>query len=319
MKSQARLESFARILLFYGLIVILWGAWVRISHSGDGCGDTWPLCHGQLIPQAERGKTWVEYGHRLMSGSFGLLIIWLYFQARKNFPKSSKVRLFAFFSLLFTITEALLGAKLVLFKLVGSNGSPYRAFIMTLHLVNSLLLIGSLALTWDFLRFPNLKRRLNSPWESAYLRARLSVKRLTASGLLIFLIIGCTGAIASLASTLFPSESLLAGIAEDFNPDSHFLLRLRLLHPLMGIFLGGSLALAAWLASENISDSNLMLKKRSRVLAIATGGGVVFGILTLLLLAPVWMKLAHLTIAYTVWISLLMWLRELLFHENSVL
>jgi len=89
MKKNQKYSQILLGLLFYTLLVILWGAWVRISHSGDGCGDTWPLCHGQMIPEAQQGKTWVEYSHRMMSGLFGLLILALFFNVRKHFSKKS--------------------------------------------------------------------------------------------------------------------------------------------------------------------------------------------------------------------------------------
>ena len=130
----------------YTILVILWGAWVRISHSGDGCGDTWPLCHGQLIPDAERGKTWVEYAHRLMSGLYGILIFLIFLWCRKLFPDDHRSRKYAGWLLFFCIFEALLGANIVIFKLVGSNDTFFRALVMGIHQVNSLLLTGVAAL-----------------------------------------------------------------------------------------------------------------------------------------------------------------------------
>ena len=60
----------------YTIIVILWGAWVRISHSGNGCGDHWPLCGGEFIPTEATAKTWIEYSHRMMSGLYGLIVFY---------------------------------------------------------------------------------------------------------------------------------------------------------------------------------------------------------------------------------------------------
>ena len=141
--SKSGFRSFAFYLLLYTVLVILWGAWVRISHSGDGCGDTWPLCNGQLIPEAQRGKTWVEYGHRLMSGIYGLVVIYFWWVSRQVFERGHFARRAAGLTLFFTITEALLGAKLVLFGLVTTNDTPYRALIMALHQLNSFMLTGA--------------------------------------------------------------------------------------------------------------------------------------------------------------------------------
>ena len=48
-------RSFARFagaVLGYNLLVIVWGAYVRASGSGAGCGNHWPLCNGVVVPNA---------------------------------------------------------------------------------------------------------------------------------------------------------------------------------------------------------------------------------------------------------------------------
>ncbi len=316
MKSPSRSSRFSQALfalIIYTLLVILWGAWVRISHSGDGCGDTWPLCHGQLIPEAARGKTWVEYSHRMMSGTFGLLIVYLYYYTRKHFEKTHPIRFWSLLSLIFTISEALLGAKLVLFGLVSSNDSPYRAFVMSLHLMNSLMLTGSIALTWEFSHSAQWEIRKQTPWNLA----SLSFKKVSAGTIFAFILIGLTGAIAALSNTLFPTLSLSEGFAADWNPDSHFLIRLRGFHPIAGILLGGSLAVIAWLFTQLVPASEKEIQNRSRFLAIITSIAIAFGIATLLSLAPIWMKVLHLLIAHSVWISLVLWIASLRWKNLS--
>ena len=205
--SMSRFQKWTRALVIYTLLVILWGAWVRISHSGDGCGDTWPLCQGKIIPDAQQGKTWVELSHRVMSGLYGFLVLGFFFWARKLFPKGHKARFWAGLSLLFTVTEALLGAKLVLFKLVGTNDTPYRALIMGLHLVNSLLLTGSVTLTGDFAGARSWIARTSSPWTFEGLKP----KRIVSGLLLSFFLIGISGAIAAL-SIHFPARGFSSGL-----------------------------------------------------------------------------------------------------------
>lgn len=309
--AQQRFRQISFILIFYTVLVILWGAWVRISHSGDGCGDTWPLCHGQLVPEAARGKTWVEYAHRSMSGLFGIFIALLYLRARKLFPKNSMARKAALWSLIFMITEALLGAKLVLFKLVGTNDSPFRATAMGLHLVNSLLLAGALTLTWDFSQSQNWKRRTENPFETPVLKPN----KIIWACIIGFIIIGVTGALAALSSTLFPSTSLAEGLRADWDPASHYLVRLRGLHPLMGLLIGGGLALSAWMSMNLLKPEMKEARARALRLALILFVGILFGISTLVSLAPVGMKLGHLTLAYTIWIFLLLWLRSLVFER----
>lgn len=309
--------DFSRILLallFYTILVILWGAWVRISHSGDGCGDSWPLCQGQIIPDSKQSKTWIELGHRLMSGTFGLMILALFFYVRRLFPKGHPIRFWAGLSLIFTVSEALLGAKLVIFGLVTDNDSPYRAFIMSLHLINSLMLTGSLTLTWEFSKSSQWLKRQKAPWNLTSLK----VQQVIFGVLFSFMVIAITGAIAALSNTLFPSTSLAEGLAADWAEGSHFLVRLRSFHPISGILLGSFVALTAWLSIQLFDKSETLLIKRSRNLTILTSTGIIFGILTLVSLAPVWLKLTHLLIAHLIWISLVLWITSLRFHSHSL-
>jgi len=301
--NKERFRTSAQVLLFYTLLVILWGAWVRISHSGDGCGDTWPLCRGQLIPEAEQKKTWVEFGHRLMSGFYGLVVIYLYLASRKLFEKINPTRRFALWTLVFMVTEALLGAKLVLFKLVGTDSSWFRTFAMSLHQINSLLLMGSttaLVLSFNSSGFSNFSFRKLFPREKIFL--------------LGFITIAVTGAWAALAATLFPSLNLWESLQKDFDPTSHFLLRLRLFHPLMALTIGSSLAFLFYRKSQNLEIS-ASFRKVCLQTSAAFVGAMIFGILTLLLLSPLWMKLTHLAIAHLLWVTLI---RQMVTSLDSV-
>lgn len=300
MKTKAQFHRFAQILLIYTLVVILWGAWVRISHSGDGCGDSWPLCQGQFIPEGEQKKTWVEFSHRLTSGLFGILVFYFYWRGRKFFDYQDPLRKALFATLIFTITEALLGAKLVLFGLVGTNDSLFRLFVMGLHQINSLLLSGSVAMT--MLYTGELPQKLKS---SITKGTPLGFSKGAFWFLVLFLAIAVTGALASLSTTLFPSASLLQGLTQDFAPDAHYLLRLRISHPLLATLIGGGLALYFWIKSQE--ETSEVLRKAGVQVSLIFVVGVIFGHLTLFNLAPVWMKLVHLLLVHLIWITLLRW------------
>lgn len=300
MKTKTQFHRFAQFLLFYTLLVILWGAWVRISHSGDGCGASWPLCNGQIIPEAEHQKTWVEFSHRLTSGLFGILVMYLFWQGRKFFDRQEAIRKAILATLIFTITEALLGAKLVLFGLVGGNDSPFRLLIMGLHQVNSLLLSGSVALV--ALYASDLPHKIKN---SFVLTSRKPLPKWTSSFLVLFIVIAVTGAFAALSTTLFPATSLFEGITKDFTPDAHYLLRLRISHPILATLMGGGLAIYFWLKSQE--EKSEVLRKAGLQVSLIFVGGVVFGYATLFSLAPLWMKIVHLLIAHLIWIILLRW------------
>ncbi|MBC7465438.1 MAG: COX15/CtaA family protein [Bdellovibrio sp.] len=257
----------------YTLLVILWGAWVRISHSGDGCGDHWPLCGGEIIPEFKHNKTWIEYAHRLMSGSYGLIVIYFFFKFRKAlvsaFTKKLNVAL-----LILMITEALLGAALVKGQLVTTNDSFTRLIVMGFHQLNSFLLTGV-----TFLFYLALK---NEPGQ---------IKLSTYKPFIFFLLLAVSGAIAALSTTLFPSISLFEGILNDFSTESHLFVRLRIIHPLLASTIATSFM---WW---------LYMKNQSRA-ALEFLFAIFIGVITLLTLSPVYLKLAHLLIAHLLWARL---------------
>src|SRR5262249_41187531 len=62
------LARFAWFVVAYNIAVILWGAYVRATGSGAGCGSHWPLCNGQVLPSAAQTQTLIEFTHRVTSG-----------------------------------------------------------------------------------------------------------------------------------------------------------------------------------------------------------------------------------------------------------
>ena len=108
-------------MLAYNLAVILWGAYVRASGSGAGCGAHWPLCNGEVIPRAPSIATLVEYSHRLTSGLALLGVVALMVWTWRVWGRGHPARRGALLSLIFILTEAAVGAGLVLFELVADN------------------------------------------------------------------------------------------------------------------------------------------------------------------------------------------------------
>lgn len=294
-------------MIFYTLLVILWGAWVRISFSGDGCGTSWPLCDGQVIPSEMSQKTFNEYFHRFTSGLYGILVLILWFISKKLYPKVHPVRKYANLSLIFTISEALLGAKLVLFGLVADNDSPFRAVIMAAHLINSLALVAFITLTAEFARSPQWTQ---IPRPKLHI-ANWNFSKLTTWLLVLcFLALGTTGAVAALSTTLFPSESLLQGLLDDFAPNSHYLLKLRGIHPIMGTLLGASFFTFGYWIYLNSEQSHKLFRKRALIFAFTSLTAVLVGLITLLTLSPVPLKFTHLLLTHSLWISLVLWLQS---------
>lgn len=271
-RAENRFKNFSLFALIFTLGVILWGAWVRFSHSGDGCGNDWPLCKGRLTPDSFSAL--MEWIHRATSGLSLLIVFGLAFFAFKIYPPKHITRKFALASGVLILVEALIGAVLVLASLTGSDSSGFRVIILALHLINSLLLMAALTLCWQ-----------------SALSGKMTLKKPALYFVYFFPILALTGSIASLAGTLFPSESLIQSFVLDFLPESHITLKLRPLHPLL------ALGFAAF-CLISLSEEK---KKVIGLVLIA----VCSGFITLISLSPVWMKLTHLLIAYILWIILI--------------
>ena len=301
--SQKKLKTLVQVLFFYTLLVILWGAWVRISHSGDGCGDSWPLCKDNLVPAlAETAKkTWVEYAHRLTSGLFGIFVFILCILTIKTVPKMNNkfplARKFAIAAVILTIIEALLGAKLVLSKLVGQDDSIYRVFVMSLHFINSALLTGTI-----FIWSEALKLQPGHQFIKPHHLLKV-LKTFFVYAVASFVILGVLGTFAALASTLFPSFTLWDGLQKDFAQNAHFLLRVRIGHPIMGCLLGGGLALGAWHISQIFQMK--ALQNRCLHLSYMTLTLILVGTVTLATLSPTPLKLLHLGLVHILWAFIL--------------
>ncbi len=291
------LDNYAKAawaVLAYNIGVILWGAYVRATSSGAGCGGHWPLCDGQVVPESPGTAMLIEYSHRLSSGLVLLLSVGLLVWAFRRFPAGHIVRLGASVVVLFTITEALVGAGLVLFGLVGENDSMWRAVSISIHLINTFLLVAALALT--------------AFWASGGRPLRLQGQGpliwFIGIGLVGVLIIGITGAITALGDTLFPSGSLAQGLEQDLNPAAESLVRLRVIHPVIALAVGLYVMLLARAISTLYADPGVR-----RLATLVTALVLVqwaAGLINVLLLAPVWLQLVHLLLADLAWISLVL-------------
>jgi cytochrome c oxidase assembly protein subunit 15 len=287
--SQKTFHTLSFWLIPFAMIIILWGAWVRISGSGDGCGVHWPLCQGEFFPKGsiyDSARTWIEYFHRAKSGLFGLLIILQFYLSRKLFSSDSAVRRFAGFALIFTISEGLLGAALVLFKYVADDQSIGRMIVMSLHLLNTFALLGFLTGCW----YLSKNCFLNLTYDEFRENFTLNKKEILIGLLILFASIA--GAWAALSTTLFPSDSLTDGLKKDLADSSHISLKVRVLHPIIG------LSMIYILFVDFVGRCSKKIRNFKILIFIQ----ILFGIFTLLFLSPTWMKLTHLLLADLVWI-----------------
>jgi len=220
-----------------------------------------------------------------MSGVALAAVVALWLWSRVSFRRGSRVRATSLASFVFLITEALLGAGLVLFNYVDKDQSAGRASYLSLHLVNTLLLLGALALTAWFSRETHRWGR-RSP--------------LVIAALPIAMLVTVTGAIAALGDTLFPATSLAQGLRQDLSGGASLLLRLRVLHPVFAI------AGALYFAAASIVVLRTRPSKLAIYVLILALAQLAAGAINVILLAPVWMQITHLLLADSLWIGLVL-------------
>jgi cytochrome c oxidase assembly protein subunit 15 len=286
--SRRPLRQFAWLTLAYNMAVVLWGAYVRATGSGAGCGNRWPLCNGTVFPRTPQAQTIIEFTHRLTSGlavvMVSSLVVWCWRKTgKRDWARSSSA-----VALLLLLNEALLGALLVLFEHVAQDRSPARVIFLCMHFGNTLLLLAALALTAQWLA--KGQRRL------AFRRNRTEIV-LVVLGVLATMCIGVTGSLAALGDTLFPATSLQASLSQDLS-SGNTLLRLRLLHPIAAIL--GAMYVV-WIVLRNATIRG-QPRNQGFALAMVLVAQIALGILNVVLLAPLWLQIMHLFVAEFSWL-----------------
>ncbi|HEU5090989.1 MAG TPA: COX15/CtaA family protein [Roseiflexaceae bacterium] len=291
--ERKRFAVYAWSTLVYNLGVILWGAYVRASGSGAGCGSHWPLCNGEVIPRAQAIETIVELTHRVTSGlalvSVLVMLVWV----GRAYPAGHRVRRGAVWSLVFMVMEALLGAGLVLFELVAHNESLARVVSMSAHLVNTFMLVAALTLTaW---------------WASGAAPIRLQRSALGLAGLaglLGTLLIGVTGAVIALGDTLFFAHVNAGGSEQSVSPFVESLKQIRIVHPIVAVLIGVYLIALAWqVRAHRPGATSARLAYLLTALVLVQ---FVAGVFNVYLKVPIAMQLLHLFLADLVWIAVVL-------------
>lgn len=292
--SSPGFRRFSVGLLAYNLVVVLFGAYVRVTGSGAGCGSHWPSCNGVAIPVAPRLETVIEYAHRMTSGVDALLVLGLVVWALLAHARGAPVRRAAVTSGVLTVTEALLGAALVIFHLVEKDASAARAVAISLHLVNTFALLAALTATVRA-AYGGTGMRLS--------RQGLAVV-LWGGSMVLVTVLAITGAITALGDTLFPSATFVAGFQQDFHPGASFLLRLRVVHPLLACVTVLVVCLSAWRLVELRPGGGA--RRAAWAVTVISLSQVALGLVNLALAAPAAMQLLHLLVADLTWIALML-------------
>ncbi len=282
-QKQSSYQWLAWSTVGYTLLVIMFGAFVRATGSGAGCGEHWPLCNGQVLPRPEQIETIIEFTHRITSGILLIMVLIGVVWAYRKFPKGHVIRHGATLSLVFVLIEAAIGAGLVLLQLVEENSTPLRAIAVGAHLFNTFLLLAVMTYTaWYTSRGYSERFRIRAKGKAVFM---------IITGLVLYGLVGATGAITALGDTLFPVGSVAAveGAA------THFLIKLRVIHPILAVAVSFFII---WLAGFIRNEGALPhVNRTSYWLQIGVITQLIGGVMNILLLAPTWMQLVHLLLA----------------------
>jgi cytochrome c oxidase assembly protein subunit 15 len=286
--------AFAWGVLAFMILVVLWGAVVRATSSGAGCGENWPLCNGDFFPHHPRLATVIEFTHRSMSGICTFLVAGLTVWTFLGTTRGHRARRSVLWSVGLLITEALLGAVLVLNHYVENNISVGRIVMQSVHLTNTMFLLAALTLTAWFLG--------QARWPEDHGGRAAGLRGAALLAVAATIVVAATGSLAALADTLFPAASLRVGLEQDFASSSPLLVRMRWIHPVASVV---GFFCVLWLAR----------RIRSKLSALVLGlfvAQVALGLLDILLLAPTWMQVVHLLGADVYWSALVVLAAEVL-------
>jgi len=274
------------------VFVILWGAVVRATGSGAGCGNDWPTCNGGALPLTGSSETIIELVHRLTSAALGLVIVYMLILAVRSFPGRHRVRLAAWATLGLVVVESLVGAGLVLFEQTGDFEGVSRAYWQAGHFTNTMLLLAAVTLTAWWASASDSTEGRSATRNEKWMMAGVGVAMLA---------VGVSGAIAALGDTLFPVDSFLEGLERELSAAGHVFERLRVWHPVVAVGAGLS---ALWVSNRLAENRGERVARMARTVTALVFGQLALGVVNVLLAAPVWMQLVHLLVADVLWMSL---------------
>lgn len=195
-------------------VMVLLGVLVTTTGSGQGCGNTWPFCHGEIIPGSLTIGGLVEYSHRTAAGADGFLVLLLAIGAWAFYRYDARVKLFAALSLLFVVLQGALGAITVAFE-----GKWELPWILSIHFGLSLIAFASvILLTIRLFQLPHGRTRAPRALpqlQYPVLGLMISTYLVVYTGALVEhtgAVTACGAQLPLCGSTLLPGFSSLAGI-----------------------------------------------------------------------------------------------------------
>ena len=286
--GNSSFANFAWFSLFYNVLVIAWGVFLRSMGFGDGCGSNWPLCTGAKSPEKGSLATIIEFSHRASTGLVGILAIVTVVWAIRAFPKGHPSKKFAGGFMFFTVLEAWIGRYLVIHGLVTGNDTVQRAIWMGVHVLSTFMLLGCIAgaaLSASKIRPMHLKSQGAVGW-------------LLTFGFIGTMILGVSGAISAFGHQVRPD---VQGLTEMLRPAAFWANKLAVAHPVGSASIGLYLLLMCSLVQHLRPDP--FVKQASKLVMAVLFVQLMVGALNIFFKAPVVLQMIHLVLADLNWVS----------------
>ena len=273
-------------------MLIVLGGLVRVTDSGTGCGSSWPMCYGHLIPDFEYHQL-IEWNHRLVATLVGILMIVTVGSTLIWYRRPRRLMWMALLAGVTYVMQAVLGGITVLLHLDHTW--------VAAHMGNSMLLLAAVFLLAAFSRLGDIKIQEKNRW----LR-NLSLGVCLWTYVALFTGSAVIGADADTSCPSWPqcsASQILPSTGQEWINMGH-----RVAVGLSDVLL---LVMAALVWRYRRSDKRLMLTVR--ILGGLYISQVFMGAFTVLLGAPSYLKGGHLALAAATWgtlviMTLLVWI-----------
>ena len=274
-----RYLTLATLLGTFALIVL--GGVVRITDSGLGCPD-WPLCHGKIIPPFDVA-TLIEYSHRLVAATLGLLVLATLVVAWRRYRSRAWIFWPALVGLVLVIGQSVLGGAAVLTEL--------ETYVVMIHMAMAQALLACFILiSIDAWRgFSVAGRRLDG---------QVLLPAVAALGILLLILSGSyvalTGAAGACNQWPLCQGGKLWVVSE--------LPLIHVAHRIASIIALALLGVAAWTAFRPPSRPDIRLMTLLALTLFAAQ--VLVGALTVWWGLPTALRALHVALATTTWAAL---------------
>ncbi|HEX2910449.1 MAG TPA: heme o synthase [Chloroflexia bacterium] len=283
---QMPLRWYRRLTLVNAIaiwLLIVLGGLVRVTDSGTGCGNSWPMCQGSLLPKMEYHQL-IEWNHRFIAWLVGWLMVATILSTLIWFRRPRRLMWLALAGGFFYVLQAVLGGLTVLFS-VGHTWSA-------LHMGNSMLLMAAVILLATYSRigpvsFKERNRKLK--W--------LSLGTLIWTYLALYTGSAVVGADATVACPSWPDCSPTQIFPSDSQQWINFLHR-------MSVGLSDILILSLGVLLWIYRRSDRRMNRVVRVMGILYLSQVFLGAFTVWLNGNPALKGAHLSLAAATWAAL---------------